>query len=185
MLPETKNIENFRIMLCPLVYGAGIKGKITDSWFYGTPCISSLMGSEGLLLDEIVSKGEKCDHKSVIGIFNNIFSNYDEKMLHKSKDHWGGLYSNNQDELINKSYELYKDKDLWNKKVSIGKEILKKRMSFEYNYRVFEKMIEKTTFKRNECNNLYQRILMNENNRTTKYMSKYIEIKNKNPSREI
>ncbi len=185
MLPETKNIENFRIMLCPLVYGAGIKGKITDSWYNGTPCISSLMGSEGLLLDEIESVDKKYDSNSLTDILNNIFTNYSEEMLQKSRDSWGGFYSNNLDELINRSYELYKNKDLWNKKVNFGQEILMKRMSFENNYRIFEKMIEKATFKRNECNSLYQRILMNENSRTTKYMSKYIEIKNKHSIREI
>jgi hypothetical protein len=179
VLPETHNIENFRIMLCPLVYGAGIKGKITDSWYYGTPCISSLIGGEGLLLEEIESEESRTDRKSLVDRLNDVFTNYDTNMLQPSKENWGGVYSNNLDILIENSYELYKNNDLWQKKVRLGREILRKRMSFDNNFRNFEKMIEKTAFRRNSCNNLYQRILMNENSRSTKYMSKYIEIKSK------
>ena len=110
-----------------------------------------------------------------------IFNSYAEKMLYESKDKWGGFYSNNIDDLVIKSYELNKNKDLWSQKVDIGKNIIKKRMSFDYNYGIFAKMIENIYVERNDNDDLYRRILMNENTRTTKYMSKYIEIKNKHP----
>jgi len=34
--------------VAPLRFGAGIKGKITDSWLYGVPVITTPIGSEGL-----------------------------------------------------------------------------------------------------------------------------------------
>ncbi len=37
-----------RVSLAPLRYGAGIKGKISDSWYFGTPVITTSVGSEGM-----------------------------------------------------------------------------------------------------------------------------------------
>lgn len=38
-------------MLAPLRFGAGIKGKIVDSWINNTPVVTSPIGAEGLFLD--------------------------------------------------------------------------------------------------------------------------------------
>jgi len=38
----------YRYLLAPLRFGAGIKGKITDSWIAGTPVITTPIGSEGM-----------------------------------------------------------------------------------------------------------------------------------------
>lgn len=40
-----------RVNLAPLRFGAGIKGKITDGWWGGTPCVSTRLGAEGLCGD--------------------------------------------------------------------------------------------------------------------------------------
>ena len=37
-----------RVMLAPLRYGAGIKGKIVDSWMHGVPVVTTCIGSEGI-----------------------------------------------------------------------------------------------------------------------------------------
>lgn len=37
-----------RVSLAPLRFGAGIKGKITDSWWHGIPVVSSSLGAEGM-----------------------------------------------------------------------------------------------------------------------------------------
>jgi O-antigen biosynthesis protein len=41
-------LEKFRVNFAPLRYGAGVKGKITDGWFSGTPCLTSPIGAEGM-----------------------------------------------------------------------------------------------------------------------------------------
>jgi len=38
-----------RVLLSPLRFGAGIKGKIVDAWTFGTPVVTSPVGSEGML----------------------------------------------------------------------------------------------------------------------------------------
>ena len=47
-LKDLSKIEKHRIQIAPLRFGAGIKGKISDGWFYGIPCITSFIGSEGM-----------------------------------------------------------------------------------------------------------------------------------------
>jgi glycosyltransferase involved in cell wall biosynthesis len=37
-----------RVSLAPLRFGAGIKGKISDSWWYGVPVVSTSLGAEGM-----------------------------------------------------------------------------------------------------------------------------------------
>ena len=41
-------LENFRVSLAPLRFGAGIKGKIADSWAAGTPVVTTAIGAEGM-----------------------------------------------------------------------------------------------------------------------------------------
>jgi glycosyltransferase involved in cell wall biosynthesis len=37
-----------RVNLAPLRFGAGIKGKITDGWYVGTPVVTTSVGAEGM-----------------------------------------------------------------------------------------------------------------------------------------
>ena len=39
----------YRLCLAPLRYGAGLKGKVVDSWWHGLPVVSTPIGAEGML----------------------------------------------------------------------------------------------------------------------------------------
>ncbi len=41
-------LSQYRVSLAPLRFGAGIKGKIADSWYCGTPVVTTPIGSEGM-----------------------------------------------------------------------------------------------------------------------------------------
>ena len=43
-----QTFEQYRVNLAPLRFGAGIKGKISDGWFVGTPCIATSIAAEGM-----------------------------------------------------------------------------------------------------------------------------------------
>jgi glycosyltransferase involved in cell wall biosynthesis len=43
-----ETIQRYRILLAPLRFGAGLKGKIADAMQCGTPCISTAIGFEGM-----------------------------------------------------------------------------------------------------------------------------------------
>ena len=47
-------LEDYRINLAPLRYGAGLKGKIIDAWRVGTPTVTTAIGAEGMFeVDQI------------------------------------------------------------------------------------------------------------------------------------
>ena len=49
---ELKNIYmNARIVVAPLLYGGGMKGKVIESMRFGVPCITTSIGAQGLNLD--------------------------------------------------------------------------------------------------------------------------------------
>lgn len=41
-------MKNARVCLAPLRFGAGLKGKFVDAMQYGTPCVTTSIGAEGL-----------------------------------------------------------------------------------------------------------------------------------------
>ncbi|KAG2528251.1 hypothetical protein BBO99_00003953 [Phytophthora kernoviae] len=43
-----ETLSQYRLSIAPLRFGAGIKGKIADSWFVGTPCVTTSIGAEGM-----------------------------------------------------------------------------------------------------------------------------------------
>ncbi len=42
------SLSQYRVNLAPLRFGAGVKGKIADGWFAGTPCVATSIGAEGM-----------------------------------------------------------------------------------------------------------------------------------------
>ncbi len=43
-----ETLSNYRLSLAPLRFGAGIKGKVSDSWSVGTPCVGTSIAAEGM-----------------------------------------------------------------------------------------------------------------------------------------
>ncbi len=41
-------LSQYRVNLAPLRFGAGIKGKISDGWYAGTPCVGTSCAAEGM-----------------------------------------------------------------------------------------------------------------------------------------
>ena len=46
-------LTQHRVMLAPLRFGAGIKGKIVDAWRFGLPVVSTEIGAEGMTVSDI------------------------------------------------------------------------------------------------------------------------------------
>eukprot|EP01080_Neovahlkampfia_damariscottae_P002998 gene2998-5008_t len=74
-LKDLSKIQKHRVQIAPLRFGAGIKGKISDGWYYGIPCVTSFIGSEGMTLKNKFG-GEICWNddefvKRSIGLYKN------------------------------------------------------------------------------------------------------------------
>ena len=91
-------IENAKVLLAPLNFGAGIKGKLTDAMCYGTPTITTKIGAEGM-------------HKDLPwnGFMTDNFEDFSRKAveLYSDKNLWEQLQKNGI-EIINTIYDKEK-----------------------------------------------------------------------------
>ncbi|MBE9571653.1 MAG: glycosyltransferase [Proteobacteria bacterium] len=67
--------EKARVFVCPLRYGAGIKGKIGQSMAYGLPVVTTSIGAEGMGLtdghDALIADDEKAFAQKVIKVYQD------------------------------------------------------------------------------------------------------------------
>ena len=136
-----------RILLVPLRFGAGLKGKLLEAMIVGTPSVTTNIGCEG--------------------ISNN--------------NYWNGFITDDFDDFISKSVELYKDENLWINLQKNGFEIIDKQFKIELYEKLFlEKLNQiEATLANHRKRNFLGNLLFYHTNLSTKYMSKWIEEKNK------
>lgn len=136
-----------RIVLAPLRFGAGIKGKLLEAMQCGTPSITTSIGAESM-------------HGALP---------------------WNGAVADDPALFAEKAVELYGNEKLWEAAQIKGLEIVRKRYLksvFEAN---FDSQIQKLLkeLPQHRLNNFMGELLQHHTLRSTKYMSKWIEEKNK------
>lgn len=47
-----ETLRQYRCNLAPLRFGAGLKGKVSDGWMVGTPCVATPIAAEGMAVGE-------------------------------------------------------------------------------------------------------------------------------------
>ena len=47
-----ETLQRYRCTLAPLRFGAGLKGKVSDGWMVGTPCVATPIAAEGMVHEE-------------------------------------------------------------------------------------------------------------------------------------
>lgn len=142
-----KVIKNARILLAPLRFGAGIKGKLTDAMKSGTPSITTTIGAEA---------------------------------MHENLD-WNGTITDNETEFANAAVLLYKDEEKWKMAQKNGVEIINKIYNKTIIGNLFTQKIKATQndLKNHRTQNFIGQMLQMQTLKSTKYMSKWIEEKNK------
>ena len=63
--PNLSPLSRARVLLAPLRYGAGLKGKIADAWMRGTPVVTTPIGGEGMEEEE-GEEGERDEEVEVL-----------------------------------------------------------------------------------------------------------------------
>ena len=142
-----KTFQNFRLLLAPLRFGAGLKGKFFDAIKNGTPSITTPIGAEGIAGD---------------------FS-------------FSGKIGENPEELAKQSLSLYQDVENWKKAQQKGREIINSRFVWEkFENPFFEQLsFLINNLENHRKQNFMGQILMHHRQQSTKYMSRWIEEKNK------
>jgi len=140
-------ISKARVVLAPLNFGAGIKGKLTEAMICGTPSITSKIGAEGM-------------HENLS---------------------WNGFIENNYKQFAKKAIELYTNKNSWEQSQKNGIEIInqiydKDKLELLYINRI--KQLQEN-IEQHRTKNFLGSLLQHQTLQATKYMSKWIEEKNK------
>lgn len=141
-------VGNARILLAPIRFGAGLKGKLVEAMQCGTPSITTPVGAEGM-------------HGDLS---------------------WPGFIENSPKEFAKRAVQLYKDEQKWKQAQLQGVRIINSRFDKESFSGAFKErllnLIENIENHRHQ--NFMGSILQHHTVASTKFMSKWIEAKNKN-----
>ncbi|QRM91014.1 glycosyltransferase [Lacinutrix sp. WUR7] len=140
-------MQNAKVCLAAIRFGAGLKGKLIEAMQNGTPCVTTTIGAEGM--------------------FGNLQAN--------------GFVTNNPQEFTDKAAELYTNENLWKEKQQNGFQVINFRFDKSKIEKGFVTLLDETIKQLNNHrqNNFTGQILMHHTLQSTKFMSKWIEAKNK------
>lgn len=141
-------LGSHRVLLAPIRFGAGIKGKFLDAMQAGTPSVTTTVGAEGMTTNGT----------------------------------WSGLLADDPAEFVKQSITLYQQKDLWIQAQNTGIQLLKHHFDFEsfmQPFGLFFENLVQNIWSHREANFMGQ-MLQHHQYQSTKYMSLWIEEKEKN-----
>jgi len=145
-----KVVQNAKIELAPLRFGAGIKGKLTEAMICGTPSVTTTIGAEGMHADLP----------------------------------WNGFITDDFTGFSQKAIDLYTQKSVWEKAQKNGIQIInqwydKEKLSDSFLHKIEELYLQ---LENHRIQNFMGSLLQHQTLQATKYMSKWIECKNKTSS---
>jgi glycosyltransferase involved in cell wall biosynthesis len=140
-------VANARIVLAPLRFGAGVKGKLVEAMQCGTPSITTTIGAESM-------------HGNLP---------------------WNGFITDNPQVFADEAVQLYNGKKLWLEAQYNGLAIINQRYSKAQFEEDFKKQILflQTNLQQHRLANFIGAMLQHHMLSSTKYMSRWIEAKNK------
>jgi glycosyltransferase involved in cell wall biosynthesis len=140
-------IQSARVLLAPLRFGAGLKGKLLEAMQFGTPSVTTSVGAEGMSLG-----GE-----------------------------WNGFVCDEPEAFARSAVRLYEDSSLWKSKQQAGYRILKNRFERSHFESSFSQRLQELMAGNGEVqmNNVWANAVRYHSFRGARFMSKWIEEKNK------
>ena len=146
-----QTLEQHRVMLAPLRYGAGLKGKIVDGWIAGCPCVTTSVGAEGMS-----SEGADAFGGIVDGVVDS--ASFAEACV-----------------------RLHEEKSIWEKKRVLGFRALSVGFDRDHHHRAIRERICDALVNLDErrSSDFTQSMLWHHNNRSTEFFSRWIELKEK------
>jgi len=146
-LDAQQTIAKHRILLAPIQFGAGVKGKFIDAMQVGTPTVTTTVGAEAMSGDLA----------------------------------WNGIIEDDADKFISAAVTLYQDQTLWHTAQQNGIRIINERYAKTAFADGFITTIDALllNLQTHRENNFFGQILSHHSLQSTKYMSLWIEEKNK------
>ncbi|RZK67067.1 MAG: glycosyltransferase, partial [Pedobacter sp.] len=140
-----QTISTHRILLAPIQFGAGVKGKFIDAMQVGTPAITTSVGAEAM----------------------------------KGSLDWNGFIEDDLENFIEKAILLYNDETVWSIAQQNGIKIINERYSPTHFADLFISVLENLDIQNHRQHNFIGQILNHHTMQSTKYMSLWIEEKNR------
>lgn len=140
-------ISKARVVLAPLRFGAGIKGKLLEAMQYGSPSVTTSIGAES---------------------------------MHADLD-WNGSILDDPQQFADASVGLYQDEIFWKQSQKNGFTIIKQRYLKELFEEEFKTRLSLLllNLEQHRRNNFLGQMLLHHTLQSTKYMSRWIEEKNR------
>lgn len=140
-------IRSARVLLAPIRFGAGIKGKLLECMEYGTPSVTTSIGAEAM-----------CDNLP-----------------------WNGFVENEYSDFISKAVLLYSNQEIWEQAVDNGYEIIQQKFLISIYKSKFLNTLNalQSNLESHRNANFIGQMLQFHTLRSTEYMSRWIEEKNK------
>ncbi len=141
-------VKKARVLLAPLRFGAGLKGKLIDALLTQTPSVTSSIGAEGMHADLA----------------------------------WAGFVTDDAAAFAEAAVKLYKDKKAWQTAQQQASVVLTERFMFEAHAKSLITTIKQTheELELHRTKNFTGAMLKHHLHRSTEFMSRWIELKNKN-----
>lgn len=143
-------LEKSKVLVAPLRYGAGLIGKIADSWSYGTPVVTTPIRIEGMVIDNNSSSWG-----GLVASDAESFASYSIKLC-TNKKLWGKCQKNGVILLSNLFPHDANMKHIW--------------FHLVQGFNNLQALLEK---------NVTGELLWHQNARSTEYFSRWIELKEK------
>ncbi len=148
-VPELFN--SAKVLLAPIPFGAGLKGKLWESMLLGLPNVTTFVGAEGM---------------------------YDDK------NDWNGFIIDDLDSFVLSAIELYQNEEKWLESQEKGFVLAEKLFHYDLFFDSFKNVIAslEINLENHRQKNYLGQILHHHSLNSTKYMSRWIEEKNKKTS---
>ncbi|WP_420935798.1 glycosyltransferase [Alteromonas sp. A081] len=177
-------ISRARVLIAPIRFGAGVKGKLLDAMRTYTPSVTTWLGAEGISLKGISSESIVEDI-SAEGDLLNLSTN-NEKEVKSISTQWPGaicssvMDKNAIDNFVEHAVSLYQDEAKWKKASQQSAEVLKAYRAQEPDMTLPEQLqLLFNELKPHRKSLFLQSLLWHQSLNATKYMSQWIEEKNR------
>lgn len=157
-------MQQARVCLAPLRFGAGIKGKLAEAMFCGTPNVTTNIGIEGMTMGLDWS-----------GLTTDL-STFDSHEVNTET-----IFEKTAEDFANNAVKLYQEEALWQQKQQQGYQLIK--ANFDQN-QVQSKLLARIADIENHLssdrtNNFIGQMLQHHLLKSTQYMAQWIEAKNR------
>ena len=149
-----------KVLLAPLRFGAGIKGKIIEGFKYGTPVITTPIGGEGI---------------GVPGVFEKGYDDMDDIKLN-----WGGRFDcSTPQAFASAAVDSFTNESLWTKQSKRGVELRSELFDKE---KTIPPILETIANRRENLPTIRNQDFIgasfwHQSNRSTDFFSRWIELK--------